>query len=145
VKTWPAILIALTLVLASCEYLPISSGQLEGTVTPLPDDWTAVAAPDIIQLETNPAEPYSVNLWIIGDGEDLYVHAGANRAAWVEHIEQDPRVRLGIEGRLFELRAERVTSADEFRRFSDKWEAKYGSRPRNENVAEAYLFRLLPR
>jgi len=37
------------------------------------------------------------------------------RAAWVEAIEQDSRVRLGIEGRLYELRAEWVTSADEFR------------------------------
>ena len=144
-KLWLAMMIALTLAVSGCEYLPISGGQLDGEVAPLPDAWSVVAAPDIIQLETNPSDPYSVNLWIIGDGADLYVYAGANRATWVEHIEQDPRVRLGIDGQLFELRAERVHAADEFKSFSDKWEAKYGNRPRNEDVAESYLFRLLPR
>ena len=131
--------------LAGCDLIPFSGGALSGNLTEPPADWTDVARPEIIELETNPAEPYSVKLWIIDMGPDLYVHAGANRATWVEHIEQDPNVRLLIEESLYELRAERVESAEEFAAFAEVYELKYGNRPRNENVNEAYLFRLLPR
>ena len=41
--------------------------------------------------------------------------------------------------------ATRVEAQDEFDRFSDAYEKKYGRRPRNENVGEAYLFRLAAR
>lgn len=136
---------AAVLAISACSYLPFSGGRLEGTITEPPADWTEVAGADIIEFETNPSEPYSVKLWIIGMGADLYVHAGANRATWVEHIEQDPNVRLLIGDALFELEAARVQGQDEFNRFADTYEVKYGNRPRNENVNEAYLFRLLPR
>ncbi len=138
-------LLAALFVLAGCDAIPFSGGALTGNLTPPPADWTAAASPDVIQLETNPAEPYSVKLWIIGVGPDLYVHAGANLATWVEHMLVDPNVRLLIGESLYELKAERVTAADEFKFFADAYEEKYGTRPRNENVAEAYLFKLLPR
>jgi hypothetical protein len=54
----------------------------------------------------------------------------------------DSSVRLQVEDLIYELEATRVKSQDEFDRFSDAYEKKYGSRPRNEDVAEAYLFRL---
>ena len=142
-KHWLAI--ALLTLLAGCDWIPFSGGQLQGTATPVPADWTTVAAANVIQLETNPEDPYSVKLWIIGDGPNLYVHAGANRATWVEHMDTDPRVRVLIDGALFELRAERVTTQAEFDAFSNLYEAKYGNPQRNGNVGEAYLFRLLPR
>jgi len=71
-----------------------------------------------------------------------YVHACANRSEWVEHLEADPNARLRVEGSIYELTAARVEARDEFDRFSDGYEEKYGRRPRNENVDEAYLFRL---
>ncbi len=138
-------LLASALTLCSCSYVPFSGGALQGTVTAAPQSWSNVAQPDIIELETNPAEPYSVKLWIVGHDADLWVHAGANRATWVEHMEVDPSVRLKIGESIYELTAERVTSAKEFATFADLYERKYGNRPRNENVEEAYLFRLLPR
>ena len=140
-----AMFFTISLLVSSCGYIPFSSGALNGTLTPPPVDWTEIAKADIIELETNPQEPYSVKLWIIGSGADLYVHAGANRATWVEHMETDPNVRLLIDDQLFELKAERVTAAEEFKEFADDYEIKYGRRPRNENVDEAYLFRLVPR
>ncbi len=138
-------LMLLATLLSGCDLIPFSSGELSGSLTEPPADWTAVASEDVIELETNPAEPYSVKLWIIGQGADLYVHAGANRATWVEHIEQDDNVRLLIGESLYELRAVRVESAEEFAAFAAVYEEKYGNRPRNENVNEAYLFKLLPR
>ena len=137
--------IAALTILAGCDLIPFSGGQLSGTAAPPPADWTDVARPDVIQLETNPADPYSVKLWIIGLGPALYVHAGANPATWVEHIEADPNVRLRVDESIYELTASRVETQEEFDRFSDAYEKKYDTRPRNENVSEAYLFRLASR
>ena len=137
--------VVLVILTAGCDMIPFSGGQLQGELAAVPTDWSEVASANVIQLETNPQAPYSVKLWIIGDGPNLYVHAGANRAAWVEHIEADPRVRVLINGVLYELQAQRVTTQAEFDAFSDLYEVKYDRRPRNENVGEAYLFRLSPR
>ena len=86
-----------------------------------------------------------MNIWVIALDPHLYVHAGASRSTWVEHMEEDPRVRLRVDESIYELAAARVTEQAEFDRFSDAYETKYGRRPRNENVKEAYLFRLAPR
>ena len=136
------IALAMLATLTGCDFIPFSGGKLEGKLAEIPADWAKVAQPDVIQLETRPGDPYSVKLWIIGHGPLLYVHAGANRAAWVEHIEADANVRVLIDGDLYELAAERVADQEEFDAFADLYESKYGSRPRNENVGEAYLFRL---
>ena len=125
--------------------LLLPGGELEGTKAETPPDWSFTNDIDTVELETRPADPYSVNIWLTASGEHLYVHAGTNRAAWVDNIEADPRVRLGIEGSVYALAAARVESQEEFDRFSDDYERKYGRRPGNENVAEAYLFRLTPR
>jgi len=105
----------------------------------------ALAEIDTIQLETNPVDPYSVNIWVVGLGPHLYVHAGANRATWIEHMQADPRVRLRAGESIYELSAARVTEQAEFDRFSRAYEAKYGLPPRNGDVGEAHLYRLSPR
>lgn len=126
-----------------CVLLP--GGALEGPVVGAPQSWAFTDAVKTVQLETRPGDPYSVNIWVIALGEHLYVHAGANRAAWVEHLEADPNARLRVGEAVYELAAARVEEQGEFDRFSDAYERKYGRRPRNENVAEAYLFRLRAR
>lgn len=140
-------ILLLTFVLAACssDWLPFSSGEIDGEVTPIPADWSGVADAEVIQLETNPAEPYSVNLWIIAMNGSLYVHAGANRATWVENIEASPLVRVGYDGRTYELQASRVTSPEEFEALSEIYKKKYGNYPRNRNIEEIYLYRLTPR
>jgi hypothetical protein len=138
-------LIALSslLVVAGCgPFLILPGGELDGSTAPAPNDWSFSAEVSTVQLETRPEDPYSVNIWAVGMGPVLYVHAGANRTSWVEHMEANPDVRVRVEDNLYDLRASRVENQDEFARFSDAYEEKYGSRPRNENVGEAYLFRL---
>ncbi|MEQ8861484.1 MAG: hypothetical protein RIC56_22800 [Pseudomonadales bacterium] len=135
-------LITAVLLCGCSDVIPFSGGVLTGTPAAAPADWTEAARPDVVQLETRPGDPYSVKLWVIGLGPALYVHAGANRATWVEHIDDNPDVRLLIGDALYELRAIRVNDPQEFEAFSNAYEIKYGRRPRNENVAEAYLFRL---
>ena len=132
---------------ASCggPFVLFSGGELDGPVAPAPADWGFTDEFGTVQLETQPSEPYSVNIWMVGIGDVVYVHAGASRATWVEHMEADPNVRMRIDGTIYELSAARVTEQAEFDRFADVYEEKYGNRPRNEDVGEAYLFRLTPR
>ncbi len=122
--------------------LVFPGGKLDGTAAPVPNDWSFTQEVETVQLETRPEDPYSVNIWAVGIGPLLYVHAGANRSSWVEHMEANPDVRVRMDDKLFDLLASRVEGQDEFTRFSDAYEKKYGSRPRNDDVAEAYLFRL---
>jgi hypothetical protein len=125
--------------------LTLPGGALEGPTAAVPASWSFTDEVSTVQLETRPGDPYSVNIWVIAMEDHLYVHAGASRSKWVEHIDADPAVRLRVGDSIYDLAASRVTSQEEFDRFSDAYEAKYGRRPRNENVAEAYLFRLAPR
>ncbi len=120
-------------------------GALAGSQTPVPADWTGADVPDIVEFETNRKDPYSVKIWAVPLGPHLYIHAGDNRARWVDHIEADPSVRLLVKDRLYDMTAERVTDAAEFATFSEAYEIRYGRRPGNENIAEVYLFRLVAR
>lgn len=146
-RTAPSLALVVTLLLAGCSgpCVLMPGGPLEGPVAPTPPSWAFTDEIDTIQLETNPVEPYSVNIWVIAIGDGLYVHAGANRAEWVEHMETEPNVRLRAGDSIYELAAARVIDQAAFDRFSDAYERKYGRRPRNEDVGEAYLFRLIGR
>ena len=139
--------LSLCATLAGCggPFVLFPGGALEGTASPIPDSWAFTDEVGTVQLETRPADPYSVNIWVIAIDDNLYVHAGASRNTWVEHMEADPNVRLGVGDSIYELEASRVERQDEFDRFSEAYDAKYGRRPRNENVDEAYLFRLTAR
>jgi len=137
-----ALLLALPTTGCGSPFLLLPGGALEGTTAGIPDGWAFTEAVKTVQLETLPGDPYSVNIWATAAGEHLYVHAGANRSTWVENIESDPDVRLRVDDSIYELAAARVGGQEEFDRFSDAYERKYGRRPRNENVTEAYLFRL---
>jgi hypothetical protein len=136
---------ACVLFLGGCAYIPFAGGELEGTVTPVPNNWSNLAAVDIIQIETNPSQPYSVKLWVTVMDNIPYIHAGENLATWVENLQLDPELRLENEGKIYELKAERVTSADEFKRLGEIYHTKHGNYPRNPNIQEVYLYRLLPR
>jgi hypothetical protein len=141
------LLLVCTVPVAGCSgpTVLLPGGALEGATVAPPDSWSFTDAVDTVQLETRPADPYSVNIWVIALGDHLYVHAGANRSTWVENMEADPNVRLRVKDSIYALRASRVAAQEEFDRFSDAYEKKYGRRPRNGNVTEAYLFRLAGR
>jgi hypothetical protein len=137
------IISVLLLPIAACgPFILLPGGKLDGSTAAAPNDWSFCDDVKTVQLETRPEDPYSVNIWAVGIGPLLYVHAGTNRSSWVEHMEVNSEVRVRVESKLYELRASRVEGQGEFDRFSDAYEEKYGTRPRNENVAEAYLFRL---
>ena len=138
-------MLVLVLIMTGCGYIPFSGAALSGEVTPVPASWSDVAQAKIIKLETRPEAPYSVNLWVTGSGGYLYIHAGANRAEWVDHIEANPDIRLGHAGRIYELKASRVGDNQEFAAFVDVYEKKDGNPPRNMNLSGIYLYRLTQR
>ena len=142
--SWSALL--LLLVIPGCgPFALLPGGELSGSTAAVPEDWAVAEEVSTIQLETRPSDPYSVNIWAVGIGRALYVHAGTNRATWCENMEEDPRVRVRVEDTVYELAATRVEDPEEFARFADAYEEKYDRRPRNENVSEVYLFRLAAR
>lgn len=132
----------LVLCVACGPTLLLPGGQLEGVTAAPPADWGWTDEVSTVQLESRPEDPYSVNIWIVGIEDRLYVHAGANRSTWVENMEADPSVRVRMDETIYELTATRVEDQAEFDVFADAYQAKYGSRPRNEYIDEVYLFRL---
>ena len=123
-------------------FLLLPGGELEGRTAATPTSWAFTDEISTIQLETDPSDPYSVNIWAVAMADQLYLHAGGNRTTWVENIEEDKRVRVSIDGTIYELFAVRVEEAGEFGVFADAYEAKYGRRPRNENISEIYVYRM---
>lgn len=129
---------------------PLPGGRLSGEVVAPPADWTFTNAHDTVQLETNPADPYSVNIWGTRVGDSFYVAAGeGGEATWAQHIEADPNVRLGVGGNLYELRAVRIDLDDEPETraaFLAALQQKYDfDAEEDERSSEAWLYRLDPR
>ena len=103
----------------------IPGGELSGTAQPVPSNWGFSDAVDTVQLETRPADPYSVNIWGVGIGNRFYVAASNRESGWARNIEADPRVRLRVGGSLFELRATRTEDPPELAAFVAALERKY--------------------
>ncbi len=79
-----------------------------------------------MQIETDPDDPYSVNVWAVGIGADVYVATGEDGTNWTERIEGDPSVRLRTNGNIFPLRASAVTEMAERERVVKAYLKKYG-------------------
>jgi len=140
------LILAITFTLfVGCDYLPFSGGRLDGSDSAFPKDWSSTLEQEIIQLETNPEKPYSVNLWIVNINNTPYVYSGDNYSTWAKNIFEEKRVILKADGKLFNMEASRVLDAEIFEKFAITWEAKYGNRPMNENYEETYLFALSER
>ncbi len=92
------LLLAAVLFVAGCSgpFLYLPGGALEGPERPWRD---AVLPPEggVIQLETNPADPYSVNINAVTIDGQLYIDPASDRQ-WYQHMVDDPRVRVRFDG-----------------------------------------------
>ena len=98
-----------------CPLGPFAGGRLGGEVRAPLADWAFVDEHETCQLETNPADPYSVNTWCTGYGDALYIPTSMilgppvpSEREWVRNVQADPRVRVRIGETVYELRAVRV-------------------------------------
>ena len=138
-------LAALALVGCNGPLLVLPGGALGGAVKPVPADWASVAPFGTVQLETNPDNPYSVNIaCLLIDGVPQ-INAGDTETAWVKNMAANPNVRLRVHGDVYELKASRITSPGEIAAFGAGW-MKQGSWARDPSkLDEVWIYRLDPR
>jgi len=87
-------------------------GPLAGeTVSGAVEDWSFTDEHLIVSIETRGRLfRHSVTVLCISEGGRLYIPSRfAPRKRWVQNILRDPRVRIGVEGRVYEGRAVRVS------------------------------------
>jgi len=135
--------LALLLTLVGCTdpLISVPGGKLNGEPTAAPASWSSV--PDVIQLETRPDDPYSVNIWALVKSGNLYL--ATENARWLAHIKADDRVRVRIDGMLYALRAEQVTEVEEMNRLAAAYREKYEYEIESTSFASANAFRLVAR
>lgn len=123
-------------------FIVMSGKGLSGTVTDAPPSWSAFEDVDVVQLETRPSDPYSVNIWMVAIGKDIYVATGADDTNWSVNIAEDPDVRLRIKGDIFELEADKVTDDREHRAVAAAYVKKYDLDEEDNWVLHGQVFRL---
>lgn len=110
--------LVLPLALAACggPFLVFPGGALSGEVVEEPvTDWSFVTD-SYVDLETRPSDPYSVELnYFVREGR-LYLDPAEGRR-WLDHLRADDRVRVRFGGKVYPLRAVRVTDPAELEGF----------------------------
>jgi hypothetical protein len=111
------------LLLAACTdpIIGVPGGKLKGELSPLPDTWSSV--PDVIQVEFRPSDPYSINIWAVVDGGNI--HLATTETKWVPFLEANNLVTVRIEGKLYELQAQKLDSEEGAMSLAAAYIAKY--------------------
>lgn len=123
----------------------LPGGALTGDLTETPKDWAFTDSVVTVQLETNPDDPYSVNVWGVASGDAFYIGAGDEGNKWVEHIRANPLVKLRVGQQLYELEAEETESEADRNAFIAGIKRKYDFEPAPEQQEKSVLFKLGPR
>lgn len=144
-----AAIMAIGLLLTGCgdPMGPLPGGKLDGEPTSIPSDWAFTAATEDFQLETNPDDPYSVNIWAVDIGAAIYVASGGGETTWSENMQDNGNVVLRHEDNIYSLHATQVTDVEELQRVLERYEEKYdlGEIGDEADPAEAVVYRLGPR
>lgn len=133
---------------------PLPGGALRGEQTPL----AAVRAEfaegvDVAQLETRPNRPHSVNTWFLIRAGEIYFPTSMilgptdpSKRSWVQHVAEDPRVRMRIGRRVFEGRAQKMSVGDDQAAVREALEARYDIDPKDRDPdREIWIYQLVPR
>jgi len=128
--------------LAACSepFVTIPGGELAGQLLDPPVEWSDV--PDTIHLEPRPEKPYSINIWSVGLGPDLYVATGASGTAWTGYLETDNKVRVRFNESIYSLYAAEVQDAEERHRVANAYAEKYEVDAGDGWVIEGMIIRL---
>lgn len=126
---------------------PIPGGELDGQEQATPDDWSFTAATEDFQLETRPSDPYSVNVWAVDLGSELYVAAGGGDTSWAEYMLEEPDVRLRPQDSsdIYVLTSQQVDELEELNAVRSRFEEKYDLGEIGDDADDAIVFRLTPR
>ena len=132
------------MLLSACEgpFIVTSGGGLSGTEVEAPAVWAFESESALAQLETRPEDPYSINLVYVQIEGNLYIYAGNTRTNWVEHIEQNPNVRIMVDETIYAARAIRVDDDNEFDAFATLWANRSMFQRDPKQFDEVWLYRL---
>ena len=138
----PGIGLLCVLALAACSepFITIPGGKLAGQSLVPPIEWNEV--PDTIQMEMRPADPYSINIWSVGVGTDLYVATSADGTIWTGFLEADNSVRVRLQDVIYTLKASAVRDAEERDRVARAYAEKYEVDPGDGWVIRGMIIRL---
>ncbi|MEM7410871.1 MAG: hypothetical protein AAF430_11600 [Myxococcota bacterium] len=126
-------------------FLLLPGGTLQGDAQPAPADWGFAGDAGIFELETNPSEPYSVNLaYTVIDGR-LLLNAGDTETQWVQNMDADPNVRLRLDGTLYEAHAARIDDEALVDAFSDAWTNQSMFRRDPRELERVWIYELTTR
>ena len=134
---------------------PFAGGHLSAPEAQAPfDNWPAIAATDTVYLETDPEDPYSVQMWCIALDDALYVptslilgDSDPRERTWVRNVQENPSVRVQIGEAVYPMRASRVTSPERQQALLSAFQEKYAAElPEIDAHAEnAWIFQLTAR
>jgi hypothetical protein len=134
--------------LLACDPIgPIAGGRLSGEPASGPvSDWSFVEPARTIQIETRPDDPHSVTVWCVAHQGRLYIPSRhPERKRWVKNLLETPRVRVRVDGRLYDGVAVRVTDATELEGVVPALLRKYEIEPREaEKERDVWIFRIDP-
>lgn len=127
----------------------VPGGRLDGPLAADQDpDWSFTEHVRTIQVEVDPEHPLSVTTWVFTLDGALYVAADFFNPfkRWPHRALADPRVRLRIDGRIYDRLAVRVTDPGTIERLrraiADKYDIADGGLASKVDV---WFFRLDPR
>lgn len=127
----------------------IPGGRLAGPLaTEQRPDWSFTEHVQTIAVEVDPEHPLSVTTWVFTLDGALYVAADFFNPLkqWPHRALADPRVRLRIDGRIYERLAVRETDPARIERLRRAIAAKYDIR--DDGIAakvDVWFFRMDPR
>ena len=131
------------LFLAGCDkpFGFIPGRELDGDEAPPPQDWTEIDRIATVQLEFRPDKPYSINIWAVSIGEDMYIATGEDGTRWTEYLQETPMVRVRVSESIYPLNAVRILDPAEHQSVTDAFVAKYNLDEDNW-VVTGQVFRL---
>jgi hypothetical protein len=127
----------------------IPGGRLSGVLAAdQQPDWSFTAQVPTIAVEVDPESPLSVTTWVFTLDGELYVAADFFNPfkQWPRRALADPRVRLRIDGQIYERLAVRVTDPERIaqlrRAIADKYHIRDGGLA---SMVDVWFFRMDPR
>ena len=123
----------------------MSGGKLSGEDRAAPSEWALDEDFGVVQLETHPEDPYSVNIAYTQLAGRLYIYAGDTETQWVKNMEANPVVRLRHADVVYTLQAERVSDAGEISEFAEVWNNASMFHRDPAELDEVWLYHLVAR
>ncbi len=123
---------------------------LRGEVAPTRvDDWRFTNDIEEIFVETRPwyGIPHSTTIWCVELGGELYIGSyGDQKKAWEKNLARDPKAKLAISGKLYEVTVAPVTEPGQVEELDAAYAQKYDmAEVFGDAIPEWWYYHVAPR